>query len=825
MKKKILIPIILTALILTACAIVWCNYDRDEGEIQVKAYEDYEFAKGDGSYTYDTENEIAVVKDLEEKDLFELKLIDNTDHCLKDCYAIIQITPLNNFTRLSSKEYGFSFIDETINTKQINYEIEEYIGGKYEEKCSFNITKGGESCESPLLDKYWKDTSFDSLNYIKGQPILLKLTGEKDYSESVDWIPKIHGFEFPEMAWWNGSDGFDVKLAGCNSQGGMTSNGTDFWISDAEDDFVYHFSADGTNMSDGFDIGAGGVGTVRDITMNSSNFFMVDSVDSDLYIYNRDGTYLAQFDTDNNIWATSPFGIATNGSDFWIEDNADNYVYHLNRNYGNLSDGFSTEDFVTAIGFVQLEIDMKGDIWISASGKGMVFHTNVSGTNITSNVLDTGVFGALTPWGIAINSRGIWVVDTTDDYVYHFTTTTPTVDIPSITPAQPTESDTLNCSTIAYDNDLDLMNVNLTWYGNATLYESVLFTSVANGSMVSRQLLPAGVQNAGEIWNCTAFSSDGLQNSLPQSLTREIGDAVTVTPYIPFDNAEQTNHTALFEYNTTSALGNIISNCSLWTDDDQDGGFNLNQTNTGVHTPNNAFLVSFGNIGRFDWKIGCYSNMSVNGNSTARTLLINNNPTIPNILSPANETVYSGSVNLNCSNSTDIDGDTIYIEFYGDTNPNPVTLLQNSTFTNYTWSAGIGTHYWKCRASDLYGFSANTATRMITDISGSIELTYNCTSGYVEAEYYDFKHENNLTSLNGSVNYNLQLSLGGAGNSTIYGTVSNVDHFSICINTTVASNYTVVYGELEYSSIPYAQRRHYLFKGDRLTTNPVNDTL
>src|SRR3989344_9185278 len=98
-------------------------------------------------------------------------------------------------------------------------------------------------------------------------------------------------------AWVNMSDGFSISVAGANTPSGITTNGSDFWIIDPTDDFVYHFDKNGINQTDGFKILAAG--------------------------------------------PTAGPGITTNNSDFWVLDNTDDFVYHFDKNGNNITDGFS----------------------------------------------------------------------------------------------------------------------------------------------------------------------------------------------------------------------------------------------------------------------------------------------------------------------------------------------------------------------------------------------------------------------------------------------------------------------------------------------------
>ena len=101
--------------------------------------------------------------------------------------------------------------------------------------------------------------------------------------------------------------------------------------------------------------------------------------------------------------------------------------------------------------------------------------------------------------------------------------------------------------------------------------------------------------------------------------------------------------------------------------------------------------------------------------NTTELLIRNAPPTTPNINYPDDGILTPNySISLNCSGSTDIEGDSINYEFYADgTNP-PTTLRSNYSATNSTYNLNEGINYWRCRANDGIGVSDYNDTRTIT---------------------------------------------------------------------------------------------------------------
>ena len=97
-------------------------------------------------------------------------------------------------------------------------------------------------------------------------------------------------------------------------------------------------------------------------------------------------------------------------------------------------------------------------------------------------------------------------------------------------------------------------------------------------------------------------------------------------------------------------------------------------------------------------------------------LVINDPPTIPTDISPEdnhlNDTL---SLNLSCLGSTDPQNDTIFYDFYGDTNINPSTLVCLNTGGGCLWNYTITNvlHYWYCQSNDTTENSTPITTRSI----------------------------------------------------------------------------------------------------------------
>ncbi len=140
----------------------------------------------------------------------------------------------------------------------------------------------------------------------------------------------------------NITDGFPVT----NDSRGIATNGTDFWVTDFVLDIVRHYDSSGTPI-DNFSVGDDGSNFPKGITTNGTDLWVLDSQLGDQFVYHftlngtniTDGFSIASIVNDAR-------GIAWTGKDFYITDEGDNFVYHVSLNGTNITDGFSMSDKV-----------------------------------------------------------------------------------------------------------------------------------------------------------------------------------------------------------------------------------------------------------------------------------------------------------------------------------------------------------------------------------------------------------------------------------------------------------------------------------------------
>ena len=420
-----------------------------------------------------------------------------------------------SFTNKDYSSANFDFSSTIARAERQKYTVgdfvnqEIYINNKLETKQSFNmsilvqinydrITWNGTEYnlkdyakERPLILSSWLDKEFNKkiipniffgeenkrINYQdiveQGGYALAYQDNKLNYIELIIENKQINPFENTKVdpTYANATDGFSLSAIGSGFGAGITTTNissgkpTDFFITDTDDDFVYHVNKSGYKFTDGFSTSALGSSDPYGITTNGSDFWITDlSTDNFVYHVNRTGGNITDGFSLSTIGSSgSAFGITTNvtsgtPTDFWIAEFADNFTYHTNKSGYNFTDGFKTNAFGSdrPIGIVM----NNSDFWITDFSDVFVYHTNKSGFNYTDGFSLSAIGISDIRGGITINVTSgtptdFWITDVTDDFVYHLTCTNcgpPPIYIINIT--SPT---TLNPLSV---NDYDNISIN-----------------------------------------------------------------------------------------------------------------------------------------------------------------------------------------------------------------------------------------------------------------------------------------------------------------------------------------------------------------------------
>ncbi|HDI03105.1 MAG TPA: hypothetical protein ENF67_01020, partial [Candidatus Pacearchaeota archaeon] len=182
---------------------------------------------------YDKETRTITIRNWLNQPIVSLRLLNNTDQCLVNCYAIIEITPHipEAFPKpieikLNDKLYGIKFLTKTnknalgnllkdYKIKVLSEEIYYVDVPDYEETTCKGYRLNNETgknetyyykCKKQVgshkekrVRKVWKEAK--AIDLSKKQ--VIKIEARKLPMANVEWMPNFYGFELKEWAWWN----------------------------------------------------------------------------------------------------------------------------------------------------------------------------------------------------------------------------------------------------------------------------------------------------------------------------------------------------------------------------------------------------------------------------------------------------------------------------------------------------------------------------------------------------------------------------------------------------------------------------------------------
>jgi nitrous oxidase accessory protein len=377
-------------------------------------------------------------------------------------------------------------------------------------------------------------------------------------------------FASAELTWWNRTDGFSVpNIAGSevSMTQGIASNSSDIWILDINRTFINHFDRNLNNLSDGFDVDISGCTAPRGLFFNGTQLIATEDSSDALCVMNLDGSLAGGMGADlQSIFinmGSDLIGVSGNQSDLWISENSQIALFHLLPDY--TSGGVINFTGLTGELSIRGSIFNGSDLYVIGGDTEKIYHLDLNG-NLYENFSVAG-FGITEPTDFAFYQKedymnepitDLWVIGQDTNFVYHISTTEfssyPEINSIAIAPSPVYDTDILNCSAIYNDADANVGNVSIYWYNGTNLYSEITKLDINNGQMIS-DLLTAGIQEGGEIWNCTMNATDsegasGIPNSSVTTIaTYKITDCRNITTsgsYVLTTNlTDKTNATCL----------------------------------------------------------------------------------------------------------------------------------------------------------------------------------------------------------------------------------------------------------------------------------------
>lgn len=245
------------------------------------------------------------------------------------------------------------------------------------------------------------------------------------------------------------------------------------------------------------------------------------------------------------------------------------------------------------------------------------------------------------------------------------------------------------------------------------------------------------------------------------------------------------------------------------------------------------FSLNSSNIGSYLWN--CYS---CDNNSLCSFSNQNNTINIKNYMESVAYTtpVYASALAIFINNVSYVGTNIIATLWYNGT---AYTSTKSLTGSNVTFSNSISIdsvasaqtknffyEYLITNSTGTFSFNSTTYNQIV-NYAIPINITANtrCIGNLSTAFYFNFQNEQNFTAITPSkVNYNIQYGISNITTSVAYGSYTNINNLSICINNTM-SEYSIGYGEIEYEATGFTTRKYYIFSGTRATNQTINTTL
>jgi len=158
---------------------------------------------------------------------------------------------------------------------------------------------------------------------------------------------------------------------------------------------------------------------------------------------------------------------------------------------------------------------------------------------------------------------------------------------------------------------------------------------------------------------------------------------------------------------------------------------------------------------------------------------------------------------------------------------NTITFTTNLVVPDVDSETNI-VFYWNVALTNSTGdyyFNVTSHSQTVKTLPEIIITSLSCSAGFFETINFTFADAGNLSSLTADIGYNFKYGIGNLTSNEIYGNFTNISSFRICINETI-DTYGVGYGEIDYQSSGYVERRFYLYEEQILSnTTTTHHTL
>jgi hypothetical protein len=736
------------------------------------------------------------------RDIAELQLLTPLNNKVGLGYQRVAEIKINNY---DSYENALKQLD-FYNIKSGMKKFERNFDYKYKSTETYEVQVIDKECEEVLKNgscsptyktetrerEVWKEIGKD---LPKGE-VTIGIYTNVQKGDHVEWIPTWFGVKIDEWAIWTADLNTDLTYYWNMSSGAEAISGVNNLVAN-EGSAVYSTSGALLNGAGVFSHG----NNQRDASGEDS---VIDFVEDEVTL---------------NVWinassfANYRFFLRTGGEhgsgDGWYMDfrggNSWHYCYLTNEECGSIPISglnewhmLTTKKNSTAVGFFLDGTEVHSAPL--APSYGLTPENLLLGTDHAGAYDYLGMMDELAFWNRSLTDDEITQLYNSGDGLTYTTVFVPVVTIVFPEDSESYDTDTLNLNYTVTGDYLDRC-----WYSKNS--------GVTNSSTVS----------AGTNW--TGLSADEGSNTWTvycNNTDRVASDSVTFTTdtLSPEINIIYPNGTVDYHASGT----NITLNWSITEENLDSCWYEYDGTNYSIAeslcTENNS--TSFNVTDSSKRTVKFYANDTAGNVGEATTgweyTIWENSRTY----NPTSTITTNEQFKLNIT-SDGTQTPIVYLNYNG---TNHLTSLTEGEYvvTIPMIFAGVNPFYWNITYGSA-NFVTTSNTQTVSGLTDMQIVSGSCPTGLTKVLNFTFYDETNLTQLtNMEIKYNFQYGISNSTGAVTFGNL-NATEFSVCLNTTTATEYSIGYGEIDYTKDNYVSRRYYIFEGTKVSNVTTHTSL
>ena len=364
-------------------------------------------------------------------------------------------------------------------------------------------------------------------------------------------------------------------------------------------------------------------------------------------------------------------------------------------------------------------------------------NNNITSATVSVNKTIERTRGITMQWRWHANdSSNNWNVSTT--YSLIVANTLPSVASATINNSNPLDIDDIQCNNgSASDADSDTVTLIYGWLNNSV------------DANINNSILGNGNTSANQLWQCKITPYDGFGNGTTKTSASVTINVSNSAPSINWTNATSSN--GINSTSTNPTRNNSYVTFSVqWNDVDSDAitlyicsndSSSSSGCNAGASWCNSTFNITSQPLQcnytisglpneAYNYSAFVVDNKSAISASTSGAFAVNHPPKIANITYPLNNTYRNiSSINITFNSTDDDNGDELTYTLYIDNTTNPISVVYNSTVSNFNLSVlNETTYYLKVLTTDVHGYSSIENTSIFNFTADTIKPNITVTS-------------------------------------------------------------------------------------------------